>query len=132
MKLELFKDNELISLLIIFVVLSTAPLFTSTYNVRLLAVGLLYGLAAVGYNILYGYTGLISFGHAMFWSAGAYGIAIGLVKLHLDPILSIGFAFLITLVIAVITSPFQSARTLSSRAGRTLVSRETKSFCFAW
>lgn len=103
MKIDIFKDNELISIVIIFIVLSIAPMFTSTYNVRLLAVGLLYGLAAVGYNILFGYTGLISFGHAMFWSAGAYGIAIGLVKLNLDPFLSIGLAFLLTLVIAFLT-----------------------------
>ena len=40
---------------------------------------LIYGLLAVGYNLLFGYTGLLSFGHAAFFGAGAYvtGIAIG-------------------------------------------------------
>jgi branched-chain amino acid transport system permease protein len=40
---------------------------------------LIYGLYAVGYNLLFGYTGLLSFGHAAFFGAGAYvtGIAIG-------------------------------------------------------
>ncbi len=40
---------------------------------------LIYGLVAVGYNLLFGYTGLLSFGHAAFFGAGAYatGIAIG-------------------------------------------------------
>ncbi|TCR68547.1 amino acid/amide ABC transporter membrane protein 2 (HAAT family) [Bosea sp. BK604] len=40
---------------------------------------LVYGLVAVGYNLLFGYTGLLSFGHAAFFGAGAYatGIAIG-------------------------------------------------------
>nr|WP_156922023.1 branched-chain amino acid ABC transporter permease [Azorhizobium doebereinerae] len=40
---------------------------------------LVYGLLAVGYNLLFGYTGLLSFGHAAFFGAGAYvtGIAIG-------------------------------------------------------
>jgi ABC-type branched-subunit amino acid transport system permease subunit len=40
---------------------------------------LIYGLFAVGYNLLFGYTGLLSFGHAAFFGAGAYvtGIAIG-------------------------------------------------------
>ncbi|MCA0317640.1 MAG: branched-chain amino acid ABC transporter permease [Proteobacteria bacterium] len=40
---------------------------------------LIYGLIAVGYNLLFGYTGLLSFGHAAFFGAGAYatGIAIG-------------------------------------------------------
>jgi len=96
-------DKELYSLLILFLFLAVMPQFLSTYNVRLLSVGILYGLAAVGFNILYGYTGLISFGHAMFWSAGAYGIAIGLVKLNLDPMLSILLAFTLTFVVAVTT-----------------------------
>jgi branched-chain amino acid transport system permease protein len=40
---------------------------------------LVYGILAVGYNLLFGYTGLLSFGHAAFFGAGAYiaGIAIG-------------------------------------------------------
>ncbi|MDQ8726176.1 branched-chain amino acid ABC transporter permease [Bradyrhizobium sp. LHD-71] len=40
---------------------------------------LVYGVVAVGYNLLFGYTGLLSFGHAAFFGAGAYitGIAIG-------------------------------------------------------
>lgn len=39
---------------------------------------LIYGLYAVGYNLLFGYTGLLSFGHAAFFGVGAYvtGIAI--------------------------------------------------------
>ena len=34
---------------------------------------------ALGFNLLFGYTGLLSFGHAAFLGAGAYvtGIAIG-------------------------------------------------------
>jgi branched-chain amino acid transport system permease protein len=36
---------------------------------------------AVGYNILYGYTGLLSLGHAMFFAAGLYGA--GLTAFHL-------------------------------------------------
>jgi branched-chain amino acid transport system permease protein len=40
---------------------------------------LIYGLYAVGFNLLFGYTGLLSFGHAAFLGTGAYltGIAIG-------------------------------------------------------
>ncbi|NNE87361.1 MAG: branched-chain amino acid ABC transporter permease [Silicimonas sp.] len=35
---------------------------------------------AMGYNVLFGYTGLLSLGHAMFFAAGMYGT--GLVSLH--------------------------------------------------
>ncbi len=40
---------------------------------------LIYGTVAVGYNLLFGYTGLLSFGHAAFVGTRAYitGIAIG-------------------------------------------------------
>lgn len=33
---------------------------------------LIYGTFAVGYNLLFGYTGLLSFGHAAFFGTGAY------------------------------------------------------------
>jgi len=97
------RDAELISIAVLLIFLAAAPLFSSPYTTRLLAVGLLYGLAAVGFNLLYGYTGLLSFGHAMFWSAGAYGLAIGLVKLGLDPFHSILLGFILTLIVAVVT-----------------------------
>ena len=34
-----------------------------------------YGVALLGLNLLFGYTGLLSFGHAMFFAMGAYTVA---------------------------------------------------------
>src|SRR5262245_13039888 len=42
---------------------------------------LVYGLFALGFNLLYGYTGLLSFGHAAYYGLGAYGTGIALAKL---------------------------------------------------
>jgi len=42
---------------------------------------LTYGLFALGFNLLYGYTGLLSFGHAAYFGLGAYGTGIALAKL---------------------------------------------------
>jgi branched-chain amino acid transport system permease protein len=42
---------------------------------------LVYGLFALGFNLLYGYTGLLSFGHAAYFGLGAYGAGIALAKL---------------------------------------------------
>jgi branched-chain amino acid transport system permease protein len=42
---------------------------------------LVYGLFALGFNLLYGYTGLLSFGHAAYFGLGAYGAGITLAKL---------------------------------------------------
>ena len=41
---------------------------------------LIFGLYAVGFNLLFGYTGLLSFGHAAFLGAGSYGA--GIVMVH--------------------------------------------------
>jgi branched-chain amino acid transport system permease protein len=40
-----------------------------------------YGLFALGFNLLYGYTGLLSFGHAAYFGLGSYGTGIALAKL---------------------------------------------------
>ena len=41
---------------------------------------LIFGLYAVGFNLLFGYTGLLSFGHAAFLGSGSYGT--GIVMVH--------------------------------------------------
>ncbi|HET8576955.1 MAG TPA: branched-chain amino acid ABC transporter permease [Methylomirabilota bacterium] len=45
---------------------------------------LIFGLFALGFNLLYGYTGLLSFGHAAYYGLGAYGTGIALAKLHVE------------------------------------------------
>lgn len=42
---------------------------------------LIFAIFALGYDIIFGYTGLLSFGHAMFFGIGAYGTALVLMKL---------------------------------------------------
>lgn len=51
---------------------------------------------AIGYNVLFGYTGLLSLGHAMFFAAGMYGLALPLAYLDIGP----GLALLSGLVTA--------------------------------
>ncbi len=41
---------------------------------------LIYGLYATGFNLLFGYTGLLSLGHAAFLGIGAYGAGIALAR----------------------------------------------------
>ncbi|VAW18273.1 Branched-chain amino acid transport system permease protein LivM (TC 3.A.1.4.1) [hydrothermal vent metagenome] len=40
---------------------------------------------AMGYNILFGYTGLLSLGHAMFFAAGMYGMGLAIQHLGFSP-----------------------------------------------
>jgi branched-chain amino acid transport system permease protein len=43
---------------------------------------------AMGYNLLVGYTGLLSLGHAMFFAAGLYGAGMGVYYFDLHPVLA--------------------------------------------
>ena len=38
---------------------------------------------AMGYNLLFGYTGLLSLGHALFFAAGMYGLGLAMTQLDL-------------------------------------------------
>lgn len=44
---------------------------------------LIFGLYAVGFNLLFGYTGLLSFGHAAFFGVGSYLTGIVIIRLGL-------------------------------------------------
>ena len=58
------------SALMIIIVLAIIPFFLP-YE-ALATQMIIWGLLALGYNILYGYTGLLSFGHAAYFGLGAY------------------------------------------------------------
>jgi branched-chain amino acid transport system permease protein len=50
---------------------------------------LIYGLFSTGYNLVFGYTGLLSLGHAALFGTGAYGCGIAIAVLGLPWYLSI-------------------------------------------
>lgn len=68
----IFKD-KLISFLIAFGVLGTVPLWApNLWFVRISIIANLFAIFALSWNLLVGYTGQISFGHAFFFGGGAY------------------------------------------------------------
>lgn len=57
----------------IFVLLLALPLFSlSTYLMHIVILVLIWSVIGMGWNILGGYTGQVSFGHAAFFGMGAY------------------------------------------------------------
>src|SRR5712691_1338179 len=60
---------------LVLIVLALLPPFIGLYQTQLLTYGLIAAIAALGFNILLGYTGLLSFGHSAFFGIGAYSIA---------------------------------------------------------
>ena len=57
-------------------VLALLPSVLPPYYVGLMIPFFGYAIALLGFNLLFGYTGLLSFGHAMFLGLGAYGAAV--------------------------------------------------------
>src|SRR5215475_1723286 len=56
--------------------LALLPYVVPPYYVGLMIPFFGYSIALLGFNLLFGYTGLLSFGHAMFLGLGAYGAAV--------------------------------------------------------
>ena len=51
---------------------AAVPYVAPTYHVLLMLPFMAYGVILLGLNLLFGYTGLVSFGHALFIGIGAY------------------------------------------------------------
>ena len=64
-----------IILILALLVLVAAPFVLSPFYVVLMLPALAYGIILLGFNLLFGYTGLMSFGHALFVALGAYSVA---------------------------------------------------------
>jgi branched-chain amino acid transport system permease protein len=59
----------------ILLVLILLPSIADTYQTQLVTYGLIAAIAAIGFNLLLGYTGLLSFGHSAYFGIGAYAVA---------------------------------------------------------
>jgi len=59
----------------ILLLLILLPTFVETYQIQLVTYGLIAAIAALGFNLLLGYTGLLSFGHSAYFGLGAYTVA---------------------------------------------------------
>ncbi len=64
--------QNLFFLLLLLAALGCAPFFLSIYWVMIITEILILGLLAMSFNLLFGYTGLLSFGQAGFFGAGSY------------------------------------------------------------
>ena len=58
------------------------PVVAPIYYVTLMLPFMAYGVILLGLNLLFGYTGLVSFGHALFIGVGAYTGAVMTTHFH--------------------------------------------------
>ncbi len=95
-----------------FAALAALPLVPGVprYYLLLAFDALLFGAIAMSLDLLIGYTGLVSFGHAAFYGLGAYATAILLERGILSLWACLGFAIVVVGLYALVVSYFATAR----------------------
>lgn len=98
------KNALLMALLAVVIAgLAAVPWIASYFYVFIFTEILILGLFAVSFNLIFGYTGMLSFGHAAFFGIGAYATALILIHLQWSflacLLVSMGAAAVLALVI---------------------------------
>jgi branched-chain amino acid transport system permease protein len=97
---------------VVFAALAALPLVPGIprYYLLLAFDALLFGAIAMSLDLLMGYTGLVSFGHAAFYGLGAYSTAILMERGILSLWASIAFSLVVVGLYAFVVSYFATAR----------------------
>ncbi|HEY5497007.1 MAG TPA: branched-chain amino acid ABC transporter permease [Syntrophales bacterium] len=100
------KTTKTILWLVLLVILVFYPKIFGVYYTNVFVTFAVFAVYAVALNVLLGFTGLLSFGHAMFFGAGGYGTALALKHIEgLALLPAIGIGFLSATVLAMILCP---------------------------
>ncbi|MFQ5854824.1 MAG: branched-chain amino acid ABC transporter permease [Anaerolineae bacterium] len=90
--------GRLVGVLALLALLAAMPALTSDFRTVLVTEILILALFAMSFNLLFGYTGLLSFGHAAYFGLGAYGAALILKEIRPSiPLALVGGTILATL-----------------------------------
>ena len=107
---------------VILAILAVLPLAgLSTYMMHMIILVIMWTTVGMAWNLLGGYCGQVSFGHAAFFGVGAYTSGILYYQFHLSPWLgvplSVGvvlvFSFLLGLIVLRLRGPFFTLSTLA-------------------
>lgn len=84
------------------VLLAILPYFVDLFYQTFLTEILIWVLFAISFDLIFGYTGLLSFGQALFFGVGGYTAAIGILKMGISP----GSALLLTILVPMLFAVF--------------------------
>jgi branched-chain amino acid transport system permease protein len=82
------------------------PMVMSSFWVSVIAEILIWSLFAASVNLLFGYVGLLSFGQALYFGFGMYGVAIGIQDLGLSFWPAFGLGIVASMAMALVTGIF--------------------------
>jgi len=75
------KNAPYFFIAVLFALGAVMPMLIKQYHLNMLTEIIVFALYAVSYNLLLGYAGLLSFGHAMFFGTGAFTVAVALIHI---------------------------------------------------
>lgn len=124
------QTRVFVVLMLITVILASAPWWASRADLRLLGEFYSFLALAILWNLLAGYTGLISIGQQAFVGIGGYAMFIVTAKLGVPPFFAIPISMLSAAVVASIFAPLLFRLNGAHFAIGTWVAAETVSLCF--
>jgi branched-chain amino acid transport system permease protein len=90
----------------LLILLTFFPKVAGPYFTNIFVQFAIFALYAVSYNLLLGYTGLFSFGHAMFFGTGGFATALALVHIKgCSLLLALLFGFFSSVALALVLCP---------------------------
>jgi len=101
------RNIQIYVLVLIATSLAAIPSLGDPFYNYIASLFMILSMFALSYNILFGYAGLLSFGHAFFYAAGAYTLAIFTRDVYKDPLMgavaAIGVALILSILIGLLT-----------------------------
>ena len=103
------KTIKIIFWILLVLVCIALPKIIGIYYTGLFITIIIFAVYAVSLNMLLGYTGLLSFGHAIFFGFGGYGTALALKHIEGISILpAIAIGVVASVLLALVVSPVAS------------------------
>ncbi|OLN22119.1 branched-chain amino acid ABC transporter permease [Domibacillus antri] len=83
-----------------------APFFLSLFHLNLFTEILILGIFSLSLNVLVGYTGMVSLGHAAFFGVGAYAAGIAAKEMSPNLLATLPIALIATIMVAAVIGMF--------------------------
>jgi branched-chain amino acid transport system permease protein len=85
---------------VFLVVLALVPAIADDFQLSVLALVFLFAYVGIAWNLMMGFVGQLSLGHALYFGIGAYTVAVLAVKYDITPWLGMPAAFVLAAVVA--------------------------------
>jgi len=86
----------------ILIAMLVLPFVLSEFYIMLVTESILIGIFAMSFDLMIGYAGLVSFGHAAFFGAGGYALAYALLRWGTSVWVALGLAAIVAIIFSIV------------------------------